>query len=130
MTYSFHLTAPLIVTLVALMLAERDMNAVIGDQQFALLSSIAAQVDTQMNARKVLLASLAETLPANAGSDPAVMQAFVARHAVARKEFLDLHIFNLQGTLPHTEGDHAAATLALNPRARAFLEDALVAGSS
>ncbi len=122
------LTATLIVALVALLLAERDMKAVIGDQQFALLSSIAAQVDTQMNARKVLLASLAETLPADAGSDPAVMQAFVARHAVARKEFLDLHIFNRQGTLLHTEGDHAAATLALNPRARAFLEDAL-AGS-
>ncbi|NYE60154.1 diguanylate cyclase (GGDEF)-like protein/PAS domain S-box-containing protein [Duganella sp. 1224] len=124
------LAATLIVTLVALLLAERDMKSVIGDQQYALLSSIAAQVDTQMTARKVLLASLADTLPREAGDNPAAMQAFVARHAVARGEFLDLHIFNQQGTLLHTEGDHAAATLALKPRARAFLDNALAAGKT
>lgn len=122
------LTATLIVTLVALLLAERDMKSVIGDQQYALLSSAAAQVDAQITARKVLLASLADTLPLDAGANPAVMQAYVERHAVARKEFLNLHIFTPQGTLLHMEGDHAEPTRALNPRSRAFLENALAGG--
>nr|WP_315249208.1 PAS domain S-box protein [uncultured Duganella sp.] len=124
------LTATLIVTLVALLLAERDMRSVIGNQQYALLSSAAAQVDTQLAARKVLLASLADTIPLSAGEDPAVMQAFVERHQVARKEFINLHLFTRQGTLLHTRGDHAEATLALNPRSRAFLENALARGKA
>jgi diguanylate cyclase (GGDEF)-like protein/PAS domain S-box-containing protein len=122
------LTATLVVTLMALSMAERDMKSVIGDQQYALLSSIAAQVDTQIDARKVLLASLADTIPPAAGSDPAAMQAFVDRHAVARKEFLNLHVFNRQGVLLHTEGEHAAAALAPSRRSRDFLERALVEG--
>jgi diguanylate cyclase (GGDEF)-like protein/PAS domain S-box-containing protein len=124
------LTATLVVTLVALLLAERDMKSVIGDQQFALLSSAAAQVDAQMTARKVLLASLADTIPLEAGADATAMQAFVAQHPVARAEFLNLHIFNQRGTLLNTEGDHVDATLALNPRSRAFLENALRAGKA
>lgn len=124
------LTATLIVTLVALLLAERDMRSVIGNQQYALLSAAAAQVDAQLGARKVLLASLADTIPLSAGDDPAVMQAFVERHQVARKEFLNLHIFTRDGTLLHTQGDHAEAALALNPRTRAFLENALARGKA
>jgi len=88
------LCATLIVTLMSLLLAERDMRSVIGNQQYALLSSIAAQVDAQMESRKVLLASLADTMPPDAASDPATMQAFIDRHPVARRQFLNLHIFN------------------------------------
>lgn len=124
------LTATLIVTLVALLLAERDMRSVIGNQQYALLSSAAAQVDAQLNSRKVLLASLADTIPLSAGADPAVMQAFVERHQVARKEFLNLHIFTRDGTLLNTRGDHSEAALAVNPRTRAFLENALESGKA
>ncbi|MBV7534805.1 PAS domain S-box protein [Duganella sp. sic0402] len=124
------LTATLIVTLVALLLAERDMKSVIGDQQYALLTSAAAQVDAQLASRKVLLASLADTIPLDAGEDPRAMQAFVDRHPVARKEFLNLHLFTRQGSLLHTQGDHAAAALALNPRSRAFLENALAGGKT
>ncbi|WP_229258808.1 diguanylate cyclase domain-containing protein [Duganella flavida] len=122
------LTATVIVTLVALVLAERDMKSVIGDQQYSLLSSIAAQVDAQIEARKVLLASMADTIPANAASDPAAMQAFVDRHPVARKQFLNLHIFNREGMLLHTEGDHTSTTRPPNPRAREFFERAMAAG--
>ncbi|WP_432377910.1 PAS domain S-box protein [Duganella sp. P38] len=124
------LTATLIVTLVALLLAERDMKNVIGDQQYALLASAAAQVDAQLASHKVLLASLADTMPPDAADDPALMQAFVDRHPAARGEFLHLHLFSPQGTLLNTGPDRAAAALSLNPRVRAFLENALAAGKT
>jgi diguanylate cyclase (GGDEF)-like protein/PAS domain S-box-containing protein len=123
------LIATIIVAWVALMLAERDMKSVIGDQQFALLSSAAAQVDAQILAKKSLLANLAETMSIEAGADAASMKAFVVRHPVARKEFLNLHIFNQRGVLLHTDGNGAAA-LELNPRSRAYLERALAAGKA
>lgn len=121
------LIASTVVTWVALMLAERDMKSVIGNQQYALLSSTAAQVDAQMSAKKVLLASLADTMADDAGLDAAHMKAFVDRHPVARKEFLNLHIYNRRGSLINTTGDNTAA-LELNPRSRAYLERALAAG--
>lgn len=122
------LSATLIVTLMALLLAERDMRSVIGNQQYSLLSSIAAQVDAQMEARQVLLASLGDTIPAAAADDPAAMQAFIDRHPVARRQFLNLHIFNREGLLLHTDGDHTAVTRHMPPPARDFLERSMAAG--
>jgi diguanylate cyclase (GGDEF)-like protein/PAS domain S-box-containing protein len=121
------LIATITVAWVALILAERDMKGVIGDQQYALLSAAAAQVDAQIAAKKTLLANLAETISIADGADAASMRAFVARHPVARKEFLNLHIFNQRGVLLHTDVNGAAA-LELQPRSRAYLERALAAG--
>ena len=121
------LAATVIVTWVALVLAERDMKSVIGDQQYALLSSAAAQVDAQITAKKALLASLADAVPPDAGQGPERMSAFVARHPAVRKEFLNLHIFNQAGVLIHTEGA-GAAVLALDERPRAFLQKVLAEG--
>jgi hypothetical protein len=83
------------------------MRSVIGNQQYALLSSIAAQVDAQMESRKVLLASLADTMPPAAASDPAAMQAFIDRHPVARQQFLNLHISIARVLLPRTTPSRA-----------------------
>jgi diguanylate cyclase (GGDEF)-like protein/PAS domain S-box-containing protein len=123
------LVAAMTVTWVALVLAERDMKAIIGDQQYALLSSSAAQVDAHLTAKKVLLASLAESLPPDAGASAADMRAFVAAHPRVRSEFSNLVIFNQQGDLLHTQGD-GAATLDLSPRLRAYLRQVLAAGQS
>jgi len=98
------LIATMIVTWLALVLAERDMRSVIGNQQYALLSSSAAQLDAQITFRKTLLASLADTLPAQAADAPAALKAFVDSHPVVRNEFLTLFIFNRQGMLVHTYG--------------------------
>ncbi|ELX08798.1 putative signal transduction protein [Janthinobacterium sp. HH01] len=121
------LAATVIVTWVALVLAERDMKSVIGDQQYALLSSAAAQVDAQITAKKALLASLADDMPADAGLNPERMGAFVARHPAVRKEFLNLHIFNQNGVLIHTEGA-GAAVLALDERPRTYMQKVLAEG--
>ena len=121
------LGATMTVAWVALVLAERDMKSVIGDQQYALLSSAAAQVEAQFTARKALLASLADTAAEADGANPAAMQAFVARHPVARSRFLNLHIYNRQGELLNTTGGGVAA---LDPgeAAHAYFERALEAG--
>jgi diguanylate cyclase (GGDEF)-like protein/PAS domain S-box-containing protein len=120
------LIATMTVTWVALVLVERDMKGIIGDQQFALLSSAAAQVDAQIASRKVLLAGLAEAMSLEAAADPASMKAFVARHPSARKEFLNLYIYNQRGETIYTDGD-AAGTVPLQPQARAYLARALAA---
>jgi len=121
------LIATMVVTWVALVLAERDMKGIIGNQQFALLSAAAAQLDAQISAKKLLLASLADTVPADAGLDAAHMKAFADRHPVVRKEFVNLHIYNRRGVLFNTSGDHAAP-LEINERIRAYLDRALAAG--
>lgn len=123
------LIATMTVAWVALVLAERDMKGVIGAQQYAQLSSAAAQVDAQLGARQALLASLADTLTEADGDDAAALRAFVARHPVARGRFLNLHIYNRQGVLLNTVGDGAAA---LDPgqAARGYFERALAAGKA
>jgi diguanylate cyclase (GGDEF)-like protein/PAS domain S-box-containing protein len=121
------LIATIVVTWVALLLAERDMKSVIGNQQYALLSSAAAHVDAQVSAKKTLLASLADAVPADADLDAAHMKAFVDQHPVVRKEFVNLHIYNRRGVLFNTSGDHAAP-MELDRRTRAYLERALAAG--
>ena len=126
------MAATMTVAWVALVLAERDMKSVIGDQQYALLSSAAAQVDAQFTARKVLLASLADTVTESDGASPAAMQAFVARHPVVRGRFLNLHIYNRQGALLNTGGGGGGGdgVSALDPgeAAHAWFERALAAG--
>ncbi len=123
------LVATMIVTWVALLLAERDMKAVIGDQQFALLSSSAAQLDAQLNAKKLLLASLAEAVPQSAGASAAGMLEFVRQHPIARREFRNLALYNRQGDLLHTQGD-AIATLDAPARLRAYLDQVRAGGKA
>ncbi|MET0321852.1 MAG: diguanylate cyclase [Duganella sp.] len=123
------LVATMSVTWVALVLAEQDMKAIIGDQQYALLTSSAAQVDANLTAKKVLLASLAETMPANAGDSAAGLMDFVSLHPVVRGEFRNLIVFNLQGDLLHTQGD-GAATLDTSVPLRAYLRGVLGAGKA
>ena len=83
---------------------QRTECAIVGLYESGTLSAAAAQVDAQFTARKVLLASLANTVAESDGASPAAMQAFVARHPVARGRFLNLHIYNRQGALLNTGG--------------------------
>ncbi|WP_229205944.1 diguanylate cyclase domain-containing protein [Duganella sp. Leaf126] len=123
------LVATMTVTWVALVLAERDMKAIIGKQQFALLTSSAAQVDAQLDAKKLLLASLAEDVPPPAGADTAGMLAFVQRHPLARRQFRNLILYNRQGELLHTQGD-GVASLPVSAAVQAFLRKAWDQGNT
>lgn len=123
------LSATLIVALMSLLLAERDMRSVIGHQQYALLSSIAAQVDAEIESRQQMLASLADTIPQDAASDPAAMQAFIDHHPAARNQFLNLHILDRNGRLLHTGAADASITRHLPPPARDLFERTADAGT-
>ena len=97
------LGAAVTVTVVALMLAERDMKAVIGNQQFALLSGAAAHIDEHLAGKKALLAALAEALPPAAIGDPSQLQRFLAGRLTARREFSSIEVYDAAGTLLYTQ---------------------------
>ena len=93
------LGATVTVTVVALVLAERDMKAVIGNQQFALLSGAASHIDEHLAGKKAMLAALAESLPPAALADPARLHQFLAARPTARKEFSSIEVYDASGTL-------------------------------
>jgi diguanylate cyclase (GGDEF)-like protein/PAS domain S-box-containing protein len=122
------LAAAVLVTLVALALAERDMKAIIGDQQYALLSSAAAVIDDRIETRKLIVAALADTLPAEVRAEPARVQAWLAAHVKLGGYFLNVVAFDARGKLvaslvpPSRVND-------LNVAERPYFKQALAAGA-
>ncbi len=92
------LAAALIVGISSMGLAARDMKAVVGDQQLAVLSSAAAFIDDRLDAKKQLMRSLADDLPAADRLDPAKVQAYLASHAGLRSEFYNLAAYAADGS--------------------------------
>ena len=103
------LAATVVVASAALLLAERDMKSVIGDQQYALLSATAAQIDAQLEARRLLLSSLAESMPRDLDFDPDRLRAFAARHHTVRQQFLNVVLYDHDGTLRYSFNSGAIA---------------------
>ena len=99
------LGATMTVTVVALMLAERDMKEVIGGQQYALMSGAAAHMDEHLAGKKAALAALAESLPAAALRDPRALRAFLEARPTARGEFSFVEIYAADGTLASAVGE-------------------------
>ncbi|MBA5638322.1 PAS domain S-box protein [Duganella sp. LX20W] len=123
------LAATVIVTSLALLLAERDMEAVIGDQQFALLSAAAANIDSQLEAKRTLLASLADAMPPDLSDHPERMRQFIDQHPTVRAAFLNLVTYDRKGVLRHTARS-GIATLPLTETAKRFFEQALASRGS
>ncbi len=96
------LAATALVSLSSMLLAEQDMKTVIGDQQLAVLSSAAAFIDDRLDAKKQLLRTLADDLPAAARHDPAQVRAYLAAHTGLRSEFYSLAAFAPSGALVAT----------------------------
>ena len=93
------LAATVLVTMLALAMAERDMKGVIGAQQFAVISSAAAFIDERLDAKKQLMAALANDLPRAARADLRLVQPYLESHAGLRTEFLNLSAFGRDGLL-------------------------------
>ncbi len=83
------------VTFVSLYLAESQMHAVVGSQQFALLSSLGAYIEQNLAARQTVLKLLREELSmAQTAPD---LQAFLESHASLRDEFFNVLVFDPRG---------------------------------
>ena len=93
------LAATVIVTYVSLMLAQRDMKAIIGQQQSAALAGAAAYIDEHLDAKKTLLAALAESMPPDALADRASLHRFLLAHPTVRNEFSSVAAFDRHGDL-------------------------------
>ena len=92
------LAAVLLVSLSSMALAERDMKAVVGDQQRAVLTSAAAFIDDRLLAKKQLLRAVVDALPLADRDDPAKIQAYLQRVGL-RSEFFNLAAFGGDGQL-------------------------------
>ncbi|MYN03863.1 diguanylate cyclase [Pseudoduganella sp. DS3] len=93
---AFVLAATTVLTWLALSMAERDMKAVIGQQQFSLLSLAAAHIDEQLAAKRLLLASIAEAVPPGQRNADG-LRAAIERHAAAAAEFANVAAFDASG---------------------------------
>ncbi|MGO4377942.1 diguanylate cyclase [Pseudoduganella sp. RAF19] len=102
------LAATTIVTWLALLMAERDMKAVIGQQQYHLLSAAAGHIDEQLSGKRLLLATLAEAISVGKPSPESIRQALAA-HSSARTEFANLVVFDKNGEMVATMREQLAA---------------------
>jgi diguanylate cyclase (GGDEF)-like protein len=88
-----------LVALATLTMAERKMSSVVGDQQFALLSSAAAYIDQDLDSKKTLLKSLSERMPLDVYASPAALQDLIESHATLREEFYNVVVFDPAGNM-------------------------------
>ena len=118
------LAATLIVGLTSTLLAERDMKAVVGNQQRAVISSAAAFIDDRLLAKKRLLRALADNVPAAERLDATRLQAYLISHAALRSEFFSMAAFGSDG--------HLMATLShlqpFNAKGSEFFDATVAAG--
>jgi len=88
-----------LVALASLYIAERQMRTVVGDQQQALLASVAGYIDQDLDGKRALLTGLAEQLDDATLHDARRLQALLARRLTLRNEFSNLVAFDASGKL-------------------------------
>ena len=107
-TLRFRLTAVVIamvllatslVAFAALAFAERQMRAIVGEQQIALLSSAAAYIDQDLGAKRALLAAVGEQVSGMGKVSPAALQSAIEHHPSLRDEFFNVIVLDAQGSL-------------------------------
>jgi diguanylate cyclase (GGDEF)-like protein/PAS domain S-box-containing protein len=93
--------ATLLVTLSTLSVAERGMKAVIGNQQYTLLSGAASFMDDRLSARLGQVEALAAGIPPRLRTDWAGMRPFLAEQVRlwAADEYLNLVVFDASGEM-------------------------------
>ncbi|MGZ3181987.1 MAG: PAS domain S-box protein [Telluria sp.] len=118
------LGATALVTLFSLLLAERDMVTVIGNQQYAAVSSVAATIDDRLNVKRAMLASLGDGLPETVLRNPTQLGEWVRAHPAALTEF-----FNISIVLPNGEfGGSVLGTGHVSAVGKPYFEDTVRSG--
>lgn len=102
------LSAAALVAYVSLQLGERHMQAIVGDQQYALLSSAASYIDEDLASKKTLLISMNEHLKLGDYHAPFAIQHFLESHASLRDEFFNVVVLDASGKLIANLNDRRA----------------------
>jgi diguanylate cyclase (GGDEF)-like protein len=79
--------------------AERQMAGMIGDQQYALLTSTAESIDKNLDSKKMVLELVAQQLAALPRLDAQAIQKVFESHPPLREEFYNVVAFDPQGVL-------------------------------
>lgn len=79
--------------------AERQLAEVIGEQQYALLTSAAAYIDADLGSKKSLLKTISEHITAGALTSPRLVQSLIEGHGTLRDEFYNVTVFDAGGSL-------------------------------
>ena len=108
--------------------AEHDLRAVLGAQQYASLSGAAAFLDDLLEARLRQMAALAAAMPLDARHDPRRLQAWLAnRTADVGDEFVNIAVFARSGELV-ASGASMPAAQPLTATGRPYFEETLLRG--
>jgi diguanylate cyclase (GGDEF)-like protein/PAS domain S-box-containing protein len=122
------LGATLLVGPLALSVAERDMRAVVGSQEYALLSSAAAFIDDRLQDRLHRMEALAAAVPPEARADPRRLQAWLSERPAGQGESLDDFV-NLVAFAPNGElvatGSAMPSAQAVSASGRPYFEETL-----
>jgi diguanylate cyclase (GGDEF)-like protein/PAS domain S-box-containing protein len=112
----------------ALDVAEHDLRAVVGGQQYAMVSGAAAFLDDLLATRLRQMAALAAALPADARHDPRRLQAWLAgRTADAGADVADIAAFARNGELVASSASVPGAQ-PLTAAGRPYFEETLLRG--
>ena len=108
--------------------AEHDLRAVLGAQQYASLSGAAAFLDDLLEARLRQMAALAAAMPLDARHDPRRLQAWLAnRTADVGDEFVNIAVFARSGELV-ASGASMPTAQPLTATGRPYFEETLLRG--
>ena len=122
------LGATLLAGPLAVDVAEHDLRAVLGGQQYAMLSGAAAFLDDLLEARLRQMAALAAALPADVRRDPRRMQAWLAeRTGEAGDDVVNIAAFARNGDLV-ASGATMPSAQPLTANGRAYFEETLLRG--
>jgi diguanylate cyclase (GGDEF)-like protein/PAS domain S-box-containing protein len=112
----------------ALDVAERDLRAVLGAQQYATLSSAAGFLDDLLEARLRYMAALAAAMPRDARHDRHRLQEWLtARTADAADEFFNIAVFARNGEMV-ASGVSLPTAQPLTAVGRPYFEETLLRG--
>ncbi|MCD2518540.1 diguanylate cyclase [Massilia sp. G4R7] len=116
----------LLVTLSTLSVAERGMKAVIGDQQYTMLSGAASFMDDRIGARMAQVEALGAGIPLELRTDWARLPAFLKGQVRlwGAEEYLNLVVFDAEGELKLSLRELPGAQL-INARGYDHFEAAL-----